>query len=123
LGTILVVEDDTGVRRFVRRVLEAAGYLVLTAPDGATAIEASLGVPLQLLLTDVVMPDMSGRRVAAKLAAERPGIRVLYMSGYPDDDIVRHGVLEPDIDLLAKPFTAEALLSAMDKALARGAAD
>jgi CheY-like chemotaxis protein len=123
LGTILVVEDDTGVRRFVRRVLEAAGYLVLTAPDGATAIEASLGVPLQLLLTDVVMPDMSGRRVAAKLASERPGIRVLYMSGYPDDDIVRHGVLEPDIDLLAKPFTAEALLSAMDKALARGAAD
>ena len=107
----------------MRRVLEAAGYLVLTAPDGATAIEASLGVPLQLLLTDVVMPDMSGRRVAAKLAAERPGIRVLYMSGYPDDDIVRHGVLEPDIDLLAKPFTAEALLSAMDKALARGAAD
>jgi signal transduction histidine kinase/ActR/RegA family two-component response regulator len=123
LGTILVVEDDTGVRRFVRRVLEAAGYLVLTAPDGATAIEASLGVPLQLLLTDVVMPDMSGRRVAAKLAAQRPGIRVLYMSGYPDDDIVRHGVLEPDIDLLAKPFTAEALLSAIDKALARGAAD
>jgi CheY-like chemotaxis protein len=107
----------------VRRVLEAAGYLVLTAPDGATAIEASLGVPLQLLLTDVVMPDMSGRRVAAKLAADRPGIRVLYMSGYPDDDIVRHGVLEPDIDLLPKPFTAEALLSAMDKAMARGAAD
>jgi CheY-like chemotaxis protein len=123
LGTILVVEDDTGVRRFVRRVLEAAGYLVLTAPDGATAIEASLGVPLQLLLTDVVMPDMSGRRVAAKLASDRPGIRVLYMSGYPDDDIVRHGVLEPDIDLLPKPFTAEALLSAMDKAMARGAAD
>ena len=123
LGTILVVEDDAGVRRFVRRVLEAAGYLVLTAPDGATAIEASRGVPLQLLLTDVVMPDMSGRRVAAKLAADRPGIRVLYMSGYPDDDIVRHGVLEPDIDLLPKPFTAEALLSAMDKAVARGAAD
>jgi signal transduction histidine kinase/ActR/RegA family two-component response regulator len=123
LGTILVVEDDIGVRRFVRRVLEAAGYLVLTAPDGATALEASLGVPLQLLLTDVVMPDMSGRRVAAKLAADRPGIRVLYMSGYPDDDIVRHGVLEPDIDLLPKPFTAEALLSAMDKAMARGAAD
>jgi CheY-like chemotaxis protein len=123
LGTILIVEDDPGVRRFASRVLEAAGYRVLAASDGATAIEASHGILVQLLLTDVVMPDMGGRRVATKLAAGQPGIRVLYMSGYPDNDIVRHGVLEPGIDLLAKPFTAEALLSAVDNAMARVTAD
>jgi signal transduction histidine kinase/CheY-like chemotaxis protein len=121
--TILIVEDDPGVRRFASRVLKAAGYRVLTASDGATAIEASNGVLVELLLTDVVMPDMGGRRVAAKVAAGQPGIRVLYMSGYPDNDIVRHSVLEPGIVLLAKPFTAEALVSAVDNALARVAAD
>ena len=114
---------DPGVRRFASRVLKAAGYCVLTASDGATAIEASSGVLVESLLTDVVMPDMGRRRVAAKVAASQPGIRVLYMSGYPDNDIGRHSVLEPGINLLAKPFTAEALVSAVDKAMARVAAD
>ena len=116
-GSILVVEDDNGVRRFASRVLEAAGYVVRTASDGATAIEAAAQGPVQVLLTDVVMPGMSGREVALKLAAAQPGIRVLYMSGHTDKGIVRDGVLEPDIDFLAKPFTSEALLAAVDKAM------
>ena len=121
-GTILIVEDDNGVRLFASRVLQAAGYHIMTASDGATAIDASAGTLVQLLLTDVVMPDMSGHTLAAKLAASRPSIRVLYMSGYPDSNIVRHGVLEPGIELLPKPFTAEALLAAVENAMARVAA-
>ena len=116
-GTILVVEDDAGVRRFATRVLQAAGYNVLTASGGAAAIETSRQGPVQLLLTDVVMPGMSGREVALKLAAAQPGIRVLYMSGHTDKGIVHDGVLEPDIEFLAKPFTAGALLEAVDKAM------
>ena len=121
-GTILVVEDDRGVRRFACRVLEAAGYTVLTASDGAEALELSADVPVDLLLTDVVMPGMSGRDVAARLAAARPGIRTLYMSGHTDKGIVRDGVLEPGIEFLAKPFTAEALLAAVDAAMTGHAA-
>jgi CheY-like chemotaxis protein/anti-sigma regulatory factor (Ser/Thr protein kinase) len=116
-GTILVVEDDSGVRRFASRVLDAAGYAVQTASDGVSAIAASAAGPIQLLLTDVVMPGMSGREVALKLAAAQPGMRVLYMSGHTDKGIVHDGVLEPDIEFLAKPFTAEALLAAVDKAM------
>jgi CheY-like chemotaxis protein len=122
-GTILVVEDDRGVRRFARRVLEAAGYTVLTASDGVEAVEMSADEPVDLLLTDVVMPGMSGRDVAARLAAARPGIRTLYMSGHTDKGIVRDGVLEPGIEFLAKPFTAEALLAAVDAAMTRNPVD
>jgi CheY-like chemotaxis protein len=122
-GTILVVEDDNGVRRFASRVLEAAGYRVLVAPDGNAAVEASAHGTVQLLLTDVVMPGMSGRDVALKLSSAQPGIRVLYMSGHTDKGIVRDGVLEPDIEFLAKPFTAEALLAAVDKAISEVTAD
>jgi two-component system cell cycle sensor histidine kinase/response regulator CckA len=122
-GTIIVVEDDSGVRRFAGRVLEAAGYRVLTVADGVAAVEASRREPIQLLLTDVVMPGMGGREVAAKLTAAQPRIRVLYMSGHTDKGIVHDGVLEADIDFLAKPFTAEALLAAVDGAISRGPAD
>jgi signal transduction histidine kinase/CheY-like chemotaxis protein len=118
-GTILVVEDDRGVRRFVSRVLEAAGYVVRAASDGSAAIAAAASEPVQLLVTDVVMPGMGGREVALKLAASQPGIRVLYMSGHTDKGIVLDGVLEPDIQFLAKPFTAEALLAAVDKAMSQ----
>jgi CheY-like chemotaxis protein len=116
-GTILVVEDDRGVRRFVSRVLEAAGYVVRAASDGPEAIAAAASGPVQLLVTDVVRPGMGGREVALKLAASQPGTRVLYMSGHTDKGIVLDGVLEPDIEFLAKPFTAEALLAAVDKAM------
>ena len=116
-GTILVVEDDGGVRRFASRVLEAAGYRVLTASSGQAAIDSADIGGVQLLVTDVVMPGMSGREAAAKLATRIPGLRVLYMSGHTDKGIVHDGVLEPDIEFLAKPFTADALLAAVDKAL------
>ena len=122
-GTILVVEDDNGVRRFASRVLEAAGYAVRTASDGVSAIVASSDGPVQLLVTDVVMPGMSGREVAIKLAAVQPGLRVLYMSGHTDKGIVHDGVLEPDIEFLAKPFTSEALLAAVDKAMSGASRD
>ncbi len=122
-ATILVVEDDSGVRRFASRVLEAAGYQVLTAQDGPAAIETARNADVQLLLTDVVMPGMSGRDVASRLSAAQPGIRVLYMSGHMDKGIVRDGVLDAGIDFLAKPFTSESLISAVDAALAVPPAD
>ena len=118
-GTILVVEDDNGVRRFAGRVLETAGYTVLAAPNGVAAVELSLEVPVDLLLTDVVMPGMSGRDVAARLTAARPGLKVIYMSGHTDKGIVHDGVLEPGIEFLGKPFSAEALLTAVDSSLTR----
>ena len=117
------MEDDNGVRRFASRVLEAAGYAVRTASDGVSAIVASSDGPVQLLVTDVVMPGMSGREVAIKLAAVQPGLRVLYMSGHTDKGIVHDGVLEPDIEFLAKPFTSEALLAAVDKAMSGASRD
>jgi CheY-like chemotaxis protein len=103
--------------------LEAAGYSVLAAADGAAAVEVARDMPVQLLLTDVVMPGLSGRDVAARLAAIQPGIRVLYMSGHTEMGIVHDGVLEPGIHFLAKPFTTEDLLAAVDAAVAQTAVD
>jgi CheY-like chemotaxis protein len=118
-GRILVVEDDGGVRRFASRVLETAGYSVLTAPDGPTALALSTDIQIEMLLTDVVMPGMSGREVAARLSSRWAGLRILYMSGHTDKGIVRDGILEPGIEFLAKPFTAEALLEAVDAVMAQ----
>jgi two-component system cell cycle sensor histidine kinase/response regulator CckA len=116
-GTVLVVEDDSGVRRFASRVLEGAGYAVLTAPDGAAAIEIAKAVHVQMLVTDMVMPGLSGRDVAARITALQPGIRVLYMSGHTEKGIVHKGVLVRGVHFLAKPFTAEGLLAAVDAAV------
>jgi signal transduction histidine kinase/CheY-like chemotaxis protein len=112
-GTILVVEDATAVRDLVVRALRGAGYAVLEASNGRQAIEVAEKAPgpIRLLLTDVVMPEMSGRAVAERLASWHPGLRVLYMSGYARDAIAQHGVLEPGTEFLAKPFTPAALLS------------
>jgi PAS domain S-box-containing protein len=121
-GTILLVEDDTGVRAFARRVLEQSGYHVLAAADGDQALPVAQAYPaaIHLLLTDVVMPGaLGGRALAVRLAAGRPDMRVLYMSGYPDDAIVHRGVLEEGIDLLHKPFTAATLAIAVRDILAR----
>ena len=109
--TVLVVEDQEPVRRLTRKVLELQGYAVLAAADGPEALrmaEHHSGI-IHILVTDVVMPGMSGREVGRRLAAVRPEMRVLYLSGYADDSIVRHGVLEPGLSFLQKPFTPDSL--------------
>jgi nitrogen-specific signal transduction histidine kinase/ActR/RegA family two-component response regulator len=109
--TVLLVEDAQRVRAVVREILEMSGYVVLEARHGAEALEVSRAHPgvIHLLVTDVVMPQMSGRELAQRLATLRPELKVLYMSGYTDDAIVRHGVLAAGIAFLSKPFTPDAL--------------
>ena len=109
--TVLVVEDEPGVRDLVRKVLERHGYRVLLAASPHEALETTQhhDGPIHLLTTDVVLPEMSGRALAQQVAAIRPDIRVLYMSGYTDNAIVHHGVLKPDTPFLQKPFTPQAL--------------
>ncbi len=105
--TILLVEDDTSLRSLARRILSDAGYAVIEATTAgeAIAIGESYRDRIHLLLTDVVMPQASGSEVGARLSATRQGLRVLYMSGYTDDDVLRRGVVQEKIDFLQKPFT------------------
>jgi CheY-like chemotaxis protein len=118
-ATILIAEDEPLVRLLTRKVLEQAGYRVLVAASGAEAIEiaAPLTTTLDLLLTDVVMPQMSGRELAHRLAVLRPGLRVLYMTGYSDEAVARHGVLDPGTALIQKPFTPAALAARVREVL------
>ena len=110
--TILLAEDQPEVRSIACAVLRRYGYTVLEAGDGgeALAIVGRHRQKIHLLLSDVVMPSMSGPELARLVQAEQPGIRVLYASGYTDDAIVRHGVLDPGVAFLQKPFTPSALL-------------
>jgi signal transduction histidine kinase/CheY-like chemotaxis protein len=111
-GTILVVEDESGVRNACTRILGRAGYGVIEASDGALALSKLDGQQIDLLLTDVVMPGgMSGRDLARQIEQLRPGVPVLFMSGYNADAIATRGVLEVGISVVEKPFTAAALLS------------
>jgi CheY-like chemotaxis protein len=109
--TVLVVEDAPAVRAVTRQVLERQGYTILEAPNGEAALQvaATHDGPIHLLLTDVVMPVLSGRLLAERLVQLRPETRVLYTSGYTDDSIVRHGILEAGIAYLQKPFTPDSL--------------
>jgi two-component system, cell cycle sensor histidine kinase and response regulator CckA len=109
--TILLAEDEPAVRAVARQGLERRGYTVLVASSGseALALAQQLGATINLLVTDVVMPGMSGRDLAERLAAQRPGVRVLYISGYTDNAIVRHGILDPGLAYLQKPFHPDAL--------------
>jgi PAS domain S-box-containing protein len=109
--TILLVEDALRVRAVVREILEMNGYNILEARHGVEALEISERHrgPIHLMVTDVVMPQMSGRELAQRLQPVRPDMKVLYMSGYTDDAIVRHGVLGAGIAFLSKPFTPDAL--------------
>jgi two-component system, cell cycle sensor histidine kinase and response regulator CckA len=109
--TVLLVEDDDAVREIVWRALSGRGYTVLRAPGGSAALEVAGAHPeaIDLLLTDLVMPGMTGRELASALSAERPGLRVLFMSGYTDDAVIRHGVLGAGMPYLEKPFTPEPL--------------
>jgi two-component system, cell cycle sensor histidine kinase and response regulator CckA len=110
---VLLVEDEKGVRQLARQYLEMTGYTVLEAEDGHTALELS-GMhsgPIHLLLTDVVMPGISGGELAERISRLRPGIKILYMSGYTDQAVVHHGILEDDAVLLQKPFNMASLAS------------
>jgi DNA-binding NtrC family response regulator len=119
--TILLVEDQREVRDVVRQTLQRHGYKVLEAVDGDAALallQAGAG-PIHLVLTDVVMPHMSGRELVDKITRHDPSVRVLYTSGYTDAAIVRHGVLDPSIAFIQKPFTPEQLLGRVRDVLSR----
>jgi two-component system, cell cycle sensor histidine kinase and response regulator CckA len=107
--SILLVEDAQPLRKLAQTFLEEAGFRVLSAGSGEEALQvaAGCGWPLDLLLTDVVMPGMNGRVLAEQLVPRQPGMKVLYMSGYTDSFIAGHGVLDPATHLLHKPFTEE----------------
>ena len=116
---VFVVEDNDSVRRFAHRVLSAQGYAVHSFASGADALAAAatLEAPIDLLLTDVVMPQMNGRELAERVRAKRPGIRVLFTSGYTDDAILRHGVLDQGVPFLQKPITPAALMRSVRETL------
>ena len=109
--TVLLVEDEDVVRGLAVKILEAAGYKVLEARRGEEAIKlcSETSKPIDLLLTDVVMPEISGKEVADRLNELRPDLKVLYMSGYTDEAIVHHGVLDSSVQFIQKPFTPAAL--------------
>jgi PAS domain S-box-containing protein len=121
--TLLVVEDDECLRRIAKRTFESAGYRVLTAAQGEEALLlfAEHHGNVDLLLTDVVMPRMSGSELAQRLVKSRPSLKVLYMSGYTDDAIIAQGVLAAGANFLAKPFTAQDLMRKVREVLDRGA--
>jgi len=109
-GTILLVEDEDSVRALAHRILELRGYTVLAAKTGTEALQLSERHEgrIDLLVTDVVMPGIGGRELAERLVASRPGVRVLFMSGYTEDDVLRRGVLDAGAPFLEKPFSPTA---------------
>jgi len=117
--TVLLVEDEPALRRLSRRVLAQFGYTVLEAPNGEEALrlaEAYHG-PINLVLTDVVMPRLSGRDLAERVLASHPEAKILFMSGYTDDAVVQHGVRTQEVALLRKPFTPYALAARIREVL------
>ncbi len=119
--TILIVEDDPQVKTLTATMLQRMGYTVLTAENGqeALAVLQDCEDGIHLLLTDVIMPNMNGRKVFEQAARLFPGIKALYMSGYTDDVIAHHGVIDPDVDFIQKPFTAKALAAKVREVLDR----
>jgi signal transduction histidine kinase len=109
--TLLLVEDEAAVRSSARRLLERNGYTVLEARHGADALRLAESAerPIDLVLTDLVMPEMGGRELVERLRAHRPGLKVLYMSGYTEKDIAVNGVMPPHTGFVEKPFTVEQL--------------
>jgi two-component system cell cycle sensor histidine kinase/response regulator CckA len=117
-GTILVVEDDPLVRSMARRSLVEAGYQVLEAANGREALALANGEPgLRAVLSDLAMPEISGRELARRLREIRPGVPVLFMSGYTGDDVIRRGLLEGGVPFLEKPLSPEALVSKLGQIL------
>jgi len=109
--TVLVVEDEEAVRQLAVRILKRQGYTVLDTPDGDSALVIceERKEPIHLILTDVIMPGMSGRQLVDRCSQVRQDFKVLYMSGYTDNAIVQHGVLVEGINYIQKPFTVDAL--------------
>jgi PAS domain S-box-containing protein len=120
-STVLLVEDEQAVRELIERMLTSAGYRVMSAESGEGAIAASKACPgdIDLLVTDVVMPSISGRELAGLLRREHPSLKVLYMSGYTDETIVEQGIRSPRDNFVMKPFGREQLLKAVRDALDR----
>jgi CheY-like chemotaxis protein len=110
--TILIVEDEEGVRNLTRRILGSAGYTVVAAANGGEALIdcERHGDEIHLVLTDVVMPKMNGKELATRLTKLFPNLRVLYMSGYTDNAIGHHGILDEGVNFIAKPFNSPDLL-------------
>ena len=121
METILVVEDEKSVRDLTVKMLRRLGYDILTASSGAEAIQIveSHAGTISLLLTDVVMPNMSGRQLADQITRSRPDMKVLFLSGYTEEAIVNHGVLEDGVEFLPKPFTREVLGKKVREVLAK----
>jgi CheY-like chemotaxis protein len=118
--TILLAEDEAGVRRFVASVLRTHGYMVLEAAHGDEAVaiaQAQQGAPIALLLTDVMMPTITGDVVAERVRALYPQIRIVFMSGYADTTLTDQGRLEPRVTLLPKPFTGSTLVQTVRRVL------
>jgi DNA-binding response OmpR family regulator len=119
--TVLLVEDEDEVRRIVKTGLGFTGYRVIEARNGADALEAARSHEgeVHLLITDVVMPGMSGRELAERLVAEQAGIRILFMSGYTDDVISSHGIDPSRVAFLQKPFSGSELARKVREVLDR----
>ena len=117
--SVLLVEDEAAIVAIARRVLERLGYTVLTActPGEAIRLAEAHSQEIQLLMTDVVMPEMNGRDLAARLLSRAPRLKCLFMSGYPDDVIAHHGVLDEGVHFIAKPFSVEDLAAKVREAL------
>jgi CheY-like chemotaxis protein len=117
--TLLLVEDEENVRKLSRETLESYGYNVVEAQNGLEALYVceKLDGKIDLLLTDVVMPQMGGRELAEKLTNKYPQMHVLFASGYTDDSVVRHGIIDESTNFIQKPFTLEALAQKVRKTL------
>ena len=111
--TLLVVEDEEAVRTLARRTLEDAGYRVLVAANGKSALELLGGAEVDLVLCDVILPEMSGHELGRRVASLRPELPILYMSGYPGLEVVERGLIAHDAPFIEKPFTAAALASSV----------
>ncbi|HEY0557189.1 MAG TPA: response regulator, partial [Thermoanaerobaculia bacterium] len=120
---VLLVEDEDNIREPAVEILESRGYRVLSAPDATQALTLSdhHAGPIHILVTDVVMPGLSGSQLAQQLVRRRPELLVLYISGYPEDSIAHHGVLSEDQHFLQKPFPPGQFLEKIREVLdARG---
>src|SRR5262249_11978691 len=119
--TLLLVEDEDPVRAITRQILSSQGYTVLEARSGEDALQCSeeYAGPIHLLLTDVILPKMSGRELAERLQPVRPEMKILYMTGYTDDAVLRHGIETASVALISKPFGARELAAKVREVLGK----